>query len=258
MHANSAAENALATLGTVCWSGQLLPQIWKSWRDKSTDGLSPFLVLLWGLAGLPLGAYNIIQRLSIPLICQPQLFAFLSLFAWGQVCTDYSDVICLSKLQNSLQCLYYGKNKSALAAALIAASVMLIIGGLEAGIVFAIRPSMNQPAIFFLGVLTSVMIAGGLIPQYWEIFKRREVIGISVPFIVIDWLGAIFALVSLLLRPKFDIMAGVAYSLVIVMDGVIILAAMILNPLARKRRSPELEERLDSMQTVVEVCKEHK
>ena len=70
---NSAAENALATIGTsrpappvrgtyaagncplrhfrrlrrpgtVCWTVQLIPQVWKSWRAKSTDGLSHWLV----------------------------------------------------------------------------------------------------------------------------------------------------------------------------------------------------------------------
>ena len=29
--------------GTVCWMIQLVPQIWKSWREKSTEGLSPFI-----------------------------------------------------------------------------------------------------------------------------------------------------------------------------------------------------------------------
>ncbi|KAG6910220.1 hypothetical protein DXG01_012355 [Tephrocybe rancida] len=183
-------------MGAVCWSGQLLPQIWKSWREKSTAGLSPFLVLLWGLAGLPLGAYAILQNLSIPLVCQPQLFGFLALFSWGQ-------------------CLYYDKGKSHLVAIMIAGSVMLVIGGLEAGIVFAVRPSMNQRAIDFFGIFTSVLIAAGLLPQYYEIFKGKEVVGISIPFIAIDWLGGIFSLISLVFRPEFDIIAGVAYSLVI-------------------------------------------
>jgi hypothetical protein len=30
--------------GTVCWTMQLVPQVWKSWREKSTHGLSPWLV----------------------------------------------------------------------------------------------------------------------------------------------------------------------------------------------------------------------
>ncbi|KAG6908003.1 hypothetical protein DXG01_006538 [Tephrocybe rancida] len=222
MPVNAIAENVFGTMGTISWSGQLLPQIWKSWREKSTDGLSPFLVLLWGLAALPLGSYAILQNLSVSLICQPQLFGFLALFSWGQ-------------------CLYYTKVKSHLVAIMIAGSVMFAIGGLEAGIVFAVQPSMNQRATEFLGVFASVLLAAGLLPQYYEIFKRKEVVGISIPFITIDWLGGIFSLVSLLFRPQFDVVAGVAYALIIVMDGVIILAALILNPLARKRRVAETQ-----------------
>ena len=30
--------------GTICWTAQLVPQIWKSFRSKSTEGLSDWLV----------------------------------------------------------------------------------------------------------------------------------------------------------------------------------------------------------------------
>ncbi len=119
MLVNSAAENALGTLGisplphpamrltvtpqgAVCWTIQLLPQIWKTWREKSTEGLSPWLgcvffilsyqkadksypSFIWGLTSIFLGVYAIVQKLSIALIVQPQLFGTLSLISWGQV-----------------------------------------------------------------------------------------------------------------------------------------------------------------------------
>lgn len=63
MPVNAVAENVLGTVGkkplclnwngdayssrvlpgTVCWMTQLLPQVWKSWKDKSTEGLSHYL-----------------------------------------------------------------------------------------------------------------------------------------------------------------------------------------------------------------------
>ena len=61
MPANPVAENILGTIGryilllhiyfahgpilvgTVLWTIQLLPQVWKSWRTKSTEGLSEYL-----------------------------------------------------------------------------------------------------------------------------------------------------------------------------------------------------------------------
>jgi len=230
MPVNPVAENVLGTIGTVLWCIQLIPQIWKSWREKSTAGLSQFLVLLWGMAGLPLGVYALLQDFNIPLIVQPQLFGFLALFSWGQ-------------------CLYYDKKFSARKAALIAGTVMAVEGGLEAGIYFAVHPSMNQRAIQFFGVLTSVLIALGLLPQYWEIFQRREVVGISIPFITVDLLGGVFSLLSLVFRPKFDALAGVAYSLVVAMDALVVIAAMILNPIVRRRRRREASEQEGAEQT---------
>jgi hypothetical protein len=63
MPVNSIAENVLGTIGmlpydfwrsltiytvtgTILWTGQLAPQVWKSWREKSTSGLSPWLVFV--------------------------------------------------------------------------------------------------------------------------------------------------------------------------------------------------------------------
>lgn len=40
-----AADKTLATIGAVLWSIQVVPQIIKTWRTKSTDGLSPALML---------------------------------------------------------------------------------------------------------------------------------------------------------------------------------------------------------------------
>ena len=52
-------------------------------------------------------------------------------------------------------------------------------------------------------------------PQYYEIYKHREVIGISILFMIIDLLGGLFSDLSLVFRPNFDVIAGVAYSLVV-------------------------------------------
>lgn len=40
-----AADKTLATIGAVLWSVQVIPQIVKSYRTKSTEGLSPILML---------------------------------------------------------------------------------------------------------------------------------------------------------------------------------------------------------------------
>ncbi|TFK39954.1 PQ loop repeat-domain-containing protein [Crucibulum laeve] len=222
---NSAAEHVFGTIGTICWTGQLIPQLWKSWREKSTEGLSHWLVLLWGLSCAFQGVYCILQNINIPLIVQPQVFGFLSLLSWGQ-------------------CLYYGSKRTRKFSILLMGTVMVVCGSLETVFVFVLRPSHDRgqhTATDFFGIFASVLISVALFPQYWEIYKHKEVVGISLVFISIDILGGIFNDLSLVFKEEFDIIAAVCYSLVVVLDGVILIAAMILNPLARGRRRREAE-----------------
>jgi len=57
----------------------------------------------------------------------------------------------------------------------------------------------------------------------------------------------VFSDLSLVFREKFDVLAAIAYTLVIVLDGIIIIAATILNPRARKRRKREAENAFPHM-----------
>ncbi|KAI0825804.1 PQ loop repeat-domain-containing protein [Irpex lacteus] len=222
---NKAAENALATIGTICWTLQVVPQIWKSYREKSTEGLSPWLVFFWGLSGAPLGVYVIVQDLNIPLIIQPHAFAALSILSWAQ-------------------CQYYGNRRPFKTCVTLFFTTLAICGGFEAGMIFAVRPSFragHEAGVEFFGILSSVMISFALIPQFIEIFRRREVVGLSVLFMLVDWAGGVFSVLSLVFKEKFDIIAGVTYSAVVVLDGLILILAMILNPRAKRRRALEAQ-----------------
>ncbi|KAJ6467911.1 PQ loop repeat-domain-containing protein [Mycena sanguinolenta] len=226
MHPNPVAENVLGTIGTVCWTAQLVPQVWKSWREKSTEGLSPWLVLLWGTAAGFLGAYTIILDLNIPLILQPQLFGFLALVSWGQ-------------------CQYYSVGRSQRAATVMALGAMLVVGSFEAAMVFAVRPAYaagseaGARGTQFLGIFSAVIISLALLPQYAEIWHHRKVVGISMVFMVVDMLGGVFSDLSLAFKDQFDIIPAVTYSLVVVLDGFVVLAALILNPRAKQQRQGE-------------------
>lgn len=48
------------------------------------------MMMLWAIAGVPLGVYNIVEELNVALRVQAQILTFLSLVTWAQ-------------------CLYYGK-----------------------------------------------------------------------------------------------------------------------------------------------------
>lgn len=68
----------------------------------------------------------------------------------------------------------------------------------------------------------------------------------------IDIAGGLFSLLSLIFREDFDIAACVSYSLVVLLDSIVVILAFILNPIARRRRARmaevdgEEERRLES------------
>ncbi|KAG8972624.1 hypothetical protein FRC05_009734 [Tulasnella sp. 425] len=221
MPVNAVAENVLGTIGTLCWTLQIVPQIWKSWRAKSTEGLSAWLMFIWAISGIPLGVYVIVQNLNIPLILQPQLFTALSTLSW-------------------MQCLYYGHKRSLLFCVLLYVMYIAVFAGTEVGlaiVVKAIAEKGNSRPLEFFGIFSAVLISLALFPQYVEIWQRKEVVGLSKLFMVIDFAGAVFCLLSLAFKPRFDFVAAITYIMVLILDGIIILAALILNPLARRRRS---------------------
>ncbi|QSS55420.1 PQ loop repeat protein [Histoplasma capsulatum var. duboisii H88] len=88
------AANVLGTIGAVCWCIQLLPQIAVNHRRHHTEGLQPSMMILWAIAGVPLGTYNIVEEFNIALRIQPQILTLLSLATWTQ-CMYYGKVYTL-------------------------------------------------------------------------------------------------------------------------------------------------------------------
>ncbi|CAK7236783.1 hypothetical protein SEUCBS140593_009735 [Sporothrix eucalyptigena] len=155
------AATVLGLIGTVFWSIQLLPQIWKSYRSKSTEGL-PSTMIKW-----------------------PATKAFLALVG-----------------------------------------LLLIVAGFQLLFVFVCRGPYvagNTAAsgfVRFLGIVACVMIIVGYVPIPPELLLRRgRVVGISLLFLSVDWLGAAFSLCSLVMQESFDITFGILYGLVVLIEG---------------------------------------
>jgi len=223
MIVNYTAENVLATIGTVLWTGQLIPQVWKSYRSKTTDGLSSWLMFMWATSAIFLGIYVIVQNINIPLIVQPQSFGALASLSW-------------------VQCLYYEKKFTGRTCVIIYVLYLAVFGGFEAGVTYAVRAGVssgNSRPLDFIGIFGAIGIIGGFVPQFWEIYTRREVVGISLVFMTIDMTGGVFNALSLVFKEKFDVVAALSFIGVAVFDAVILLCAAILNPLARRRRARE-------------------
>lgn len=78
------------------------------------------MMLLWASAGVPLGVYNIVEEFNIALRIQAQILTFLSLLTWSQ-------------------CYHYGKGWTVSKCAIILIGMCVLMGGIEAGLIFALR-----------------------------------------------------------------------------------------------------------------------
>ena len=81
---------------------QLIPQIVINYRRHDTEGLQPSMMLLWAVAGVPLGVYNIVEQFNIALRIQPQILTILSLLTWTQ-CLYYGNVSSKSSRTHALK-----------------------------------------------------------------------------------------------------------------------------------------------------------
>ena len=182
-------------------------------------------VSIWGVSALPLGTYIVAQRLSIPLQVQPHAFGVLSMVSVGQ-------------------CLYYGRQWSLRRTLLVLGAFVIFWAGFETGSIYAVwvgveltpnpscadsftgrtrqRHGCSNAAVRLLvcGLAGRGAAVGATYsflptwltvrPQYWEIYRLGEVVGVSMLFMGIDIIGGIFSLLSLIFRPDFDVAAGVS------------------------------------------------
>ncbi|KAM0748923.1 hypothetical protein T439DRAFT_57636 [Meredithblackwellia eburnea MCA 4105] len=221
LHPNPVAENVLGTMGAVLWSIQLCPQIYKSYVKKDTRGLSASMLAIWFCSGLFLGGYSIAQRLPVPLLIQPQLFCLFTAIAWAQ-------------------CLVYEQEKTPTFATVTCIIVCVVSGGIELALVYgarALEVRGNNKATTAWGILSTISILAGFVPQYIEIFRLRAVIGISLVFLFVDMGGAVFSSLALLFTPEghVDILALSSYGSAFTLEAIIFILAGLLNPLHRKR-----------------------
>lgn len=59
-------------------------------------------------------------------------------------------------------------------------------------------------------------------PQYYQIWKHKEVTGLSLPFMFTDMMGGVFNDLSLVFKEKFDVLASVSYSIIVVCQPILL------------------------------------
>lgn len=192
---NSTLAAVFGTLGAVCWSIQLLPQIYLNYRRHNAIGLQPTMMIFWAWAGVPLGVYNIVSDYNIALQIQPQILTVLSLVTW-------------------IQCLYYEKSWSATQSLAVVLPIGCIMGAIEVALIFALRigtKNGTQWPVTLMAVLAAIFLALGVLRHYYDIWVHRHVRGISFLFVGIDALGDLFSIISVLFQPELDILGLIIY-----------------------------------------------
>ncbi|KAL9576503.1 MAG: hypothetical protein Q9212_007043 [Teloschistes hypoglaucus] len=202
--------NVLGTIGTVFWCVQLIPQVWRNYRTKSTEGLPTTMMFLWSLCSVPFGVYAIVQKLNIPIMC-----------------------------------LMYGRKWRTTTTALLLLALIALFAGIQTLLVFLIRPAYHRGTswpVTLVGVIAAVLLISGYIPVPFEILKRRgRVVGIDFGFLTIDWLGAFFSLMAIATQNTLDILGVVMYSVCAAIEAGIFIsqAIWLLRTRHIRRRAKE-------------------
>ncbi|KAF2436090.1 PQ loop repeat protein [Tothia fuscella] len=189
------AANVLGTLGAVCWSVQLIPQIIINYRRHNATGLQPSMMMLWAWAGVPLGVYNVVENFNVALRVQPQILTFLSLVTW-------------------IQCFYYERKWTVARALCVVIPIAALMGGIEAALIISLRIARSNRVdwpLTVMAVLSAALLAAGVLRHYWDIWIHRTVRGISFIFVAIDAAGDLFSLLSLFFQPNVDVLGLVIY-----------------------------------------------
>lgn len=197
------AATALATIGTVCWCVQLIPQIVYNYKRKDCEGLPPLMMMLWIISGIPFAIYFLVTRGNVILQIQPHLFMFFCSISY-------------------IQSLYYPPVKMERRKIITIIIILMVADiGMELGFVLWLRPlndkGIHWPSLIF-GVLASILLGLGLIPPYFELAKRNgRVVGINFIFLGVDSLGAWLSIISVVLG-NMDVMGIVLYCVVAVLE----------------------------------------
>lgn len=121
---------------------------------------------------------------------------------------------------------------------------MAIFAGIEAALIITIRPIYNdgkESPVMIIGIIAAVFLALGLLPPYWEIYKRHgRVLGISWLFLATDFAGGFFSLMSLIAQNTLDIVALAQYCVVLGLELGLFLAGVV--DWVRHRKDPKGDE----------------
>ena len=181
--------------------------------------------LSWAIAGIPLGVYNIVDNLNVALQVQPNILILLSLCTWSQ-------------------CKYYGKGWSRKKIVASFAAIAVVFGGVEAGLVFALRVANARGqkwALTLIAIIAALLLAGGVLRHCVDKVRTRSDAGLSLKFAVLDASGDLASILSVVFQSHISILGLVIYgSELAIWIGLICI--LLYFRVARRKGSTDTEE----------------
>ena len=117
----------------------------------------------------------------------------------------------------------------------------MTFGGSEAILVLTLRPLYDRQIVWpimIVGIVAAILLAAGLLPPYFELWKRSgRVVGINFVFLTIDLLGAFFSLMGVVAQNTFDLLGGCLFIVCILIESGIFLSHGIWLLRTRKLRA---------------------
>jgi uncharacterized protein with PQ loop repeat len=256
------AELTFAIMGFFAFSFQLAPQAWLNYTLKSTHGLSTLMIIFFVIATTILGGYSFATGMSIMLKLQPPIFLFFCFIILGQV--RFYGILATAQtmdenvdIDKSLSPLTQPatqpsslRRKAWIQALAVVAVTATVSIGAQIGIYYltiSAGPPPN-PTLLTLSLLTPISAFIGFMPQFYEIYKLKRVVGISLLFLIIDGLGGVFNIVSLIFLALatqeetgefvLDVPAVAGFAAIALCDFAILMLYPILEKMHRKPPLP--------------------
>ncbi|WZH42361.1 PQ loop repeat-domain-containing protein [Fusarium acuminatum] len=129
---------------------------------------------------------------------------------------------------------------------LVVVPIAAVMGGIQAGLIIALRVAKSHDLhwpLILMASLSAALLAAGVLTHYWDIWTHRTVRGISFLFVAIDAAGDVFSLASVFFQPELDILGIVIYATEFVLWCGVFACGGYYNilPWARKRFGKEAD-----------------
>ncbi|EAL61901.1 hypothetical protein DDB_G0291107 [Dictyostelium discoideum AX4] len=223
---NKILSNLFGIVGTILWSVQLVPQIHLNYKRKSTKGVSPTCFGCWYACGVILGTNLVFNREPPALVVQISCFSLFSL------------VIVM-------QHLFYQK-KYNLKRLLFTIGLCVLVTIATIISLYSILNAKHTNSFVLQLILTIAatgLMAVGFFPQILEVYQEK--VGLSMIFVVMDFFGGVFSILSLVFHVPFDYMSFSTYVVVPICQAIIFGLVMRIN-LKSYRENGGLSSRVGS------------